>query len=100
VFEDVSDIERFVEETDSWTLKGYGGTSFCPVFEKVNALKEEGEDIECLIYLSDGYGDFPKEVPGYPVFMAFPKEDWEFRKKKGDFDNNIIPDWIRDVKLD
>lgn len=100
VFENVEDIERFCVETDSWTMKGYGGTSFCPVFEKVNALMEEGEDIECLIYLSDGIGDFPEEAPCYPSFMAITKEDWEFREQMADYGCSSIPDWIRLVKLD
>lgn len=44
--------------------KGRGGTSFKPVFEKV---AEEGLTPACLIYLTDTYGDFPDDEPGYPV---------------------------------
>ncbi len=44
--------------------KGRGGTDFCPVFEKVN---EEALTPACLIYLTDTYGTFPDDEPGYPV---------------------------------
>jgi predicted metal-dependent peptidase len=38
--------------------KGGGGTSFRPPFEY---LKEHGIEPKCVIYLTDGYGDFPDE---------------------------------------
>lgn len=37
-------------------IKGGGGTSFIPVFDK---LKELQEDTKVLVYFTDGYGDFP-----------------------------------------
>ena len=57
----------------SWCMRGFGGTDFRPVFERIKELQEQEEEtIECLIYLSDGYGDFPKEEPGYPVLFVLP----------------------------
>jgi predicted metal-dependent peptidase len=47
-----------------WKPKGGGGTSFVPVFDWV---KESGVEPVCMIYMTDCYGDFPKEVPPYPV---------------------------------
>lgn len=48
-------------------ITGGGGTDFRPAFEWV---KEQGWDIEALVYLTDGYGPFPKEPPPYPVFWG------------------------------
>lgn len=46
---------------------GGGGTSFVPVFERI---AEDNMRPEVLIYLTDMYGEFPKEAPGYPVIWA------------------------------
>lgn len=43
---------------------GCGGTDFRPAFDHVEA---SGATPCCLIYLTDMYGDFPREDPGYPV---------------------------------
>ncbi len=42
-----------------------GGTSFVPAFEWVKT--NFWDDIDLLIYFTDGYGDYPKTVPRYPV---------------------------------
>lgn len=46
---------------------GGGGTSFVPAFEHV---EREAYDPACMIYMTDCYGDFPTEDPGYPVLWA------------------------------
>lgn len=45
---------------------GGGGTSFVPVFDKMD--KEDPP--KCLIYLTDLQGSFPSEAPDYPVIWA------------------------------
>jgi predicted metal-dependent peptidase len=47
--------------------KGGGGTAFEPVF---NWIEENQADPDCLIYLTDLYGSFPKAAPEYPVLWA------------------------------
>ena len=47
--------------------KGGGGTDFRPVFEKIEEL---GIEPDALIYLTDGYGSFPKVEPAYPVLWG------------------------------
>ena len=53
-------------------IEGRGGTRFTPVFDEV----EQDPDIEpdCLIYVTDMYGDFPKHVD-YPVLWASTTEN-------------------------
>lgn len=47
-------------------MKGRGGTSFAPVFERVKRTAPK-----CLIYMTDGYGDWPSiKKPGYPVLWV------------------------------
>jgi predicted metal-dependent peptidase len=61
VMTDASDISELQ------VLKGGGGTDFNPVFDYV-----EQEDLtpDCLLYLTDGYGEFPKQAPRYAVIWG------------------------------
>jgi len=67
-----------VEDTDDLSrLKmkkapGGGGTSFVPVFE---TIKEMGLKPDCLVYLTDGDGQFPNETPSYPVLWGTIKKN-------------------------
>lgn len=46
---------------------GGGGTSFVPVFDKI---EEEGIEPDALIYLTDGLGRFPDQAPSYSVLWG------------------------------
>lgn len=46
---------------------GGGGTSFIPVFDEIEEL---GLEPDALIYLTDGYGSFPRSAPVYPVLWG------------------------------
>jgi len=52
-------------------MTGGGGTSFEPVFEKVEEL---GINPVLLIYFTDGYGSFPDEPPPYPVIWVMTED--------------------------
>ncbi|WP_155298993.1 vWA domain-containing protein [Deinococcus kurensis] len=45
-------------------IGGGGGTSFIPVFRRI---EEENFEPHVLVYFTDGYGSFPAEPPKYPV---------------------------------
>jgi predicted metal-dependent peptidase len=68
-------IQRVDELTDPGDLdwvrmkgaKGGGGTSFVPVFEWIN---NEHLQPDCLLYLTDMMGTFPKSAPRYPVIWG------------------------------
>lgn len=47
-------------------LRGGGGTDFRPFFERVT-------ECDVMIYLTDGYGDFPSEMPQGAVLWAVAK---------------------------
>lgn len=56
------------EELKHVAVKGGGGTDFRPVFDKIE--EEFDGAIDCLIYLTDGYGMFPVDKPNYPVIWG------------------------------
>jgi predicted metal-dependent peptidase len=49
------------------SLKGRGGTDFCPPFAFV---EEKKINPHCLIYFTDLYGSAPPQAPKYPVLWA------------------------------
>lgn len=58
------------------SIKGGGGTSFKPPFEY---LQNSGEEVSCLIYLTDLMGAFPSEN-SIPCLWTVP-ENWMYNKK-------------------
>lgn len=63
ICEDVNDIETIRHKG----AKGGGGTMFEPVFDYI---EEHDLKPDALIYLTDGYGSFPKEAPRYAVIWG------------------------------
>lgn len=61
VYDDNNPLE-FEDEYIAWS--GGGGTSFTPCFEYIDGNEI---DVDCIIYLTDGYGDAPDEPPAVPV---------------------------------
>jgi predicted metal-dependent peptidase len=47
--------------------RGGGGTMFEPVFDKLEELDIKPD---VLVYLTDGYGSYPEQPPGYQVIWA------------------------------
>lgn len=94
----IDSMQELRDMTDEMELKGFGGTSFEPVFDLTDSLiKEEDETVDCLLYLTDTYGEFPDQKPEYPVILIVPKEDVD---ENGKPYNTEIPDWVRTVVLE
>ena len=55
------------EDLKDAKIKGGGGTDFIPVFDKV---ADEIGMPDVLVYLTDGYGQFPAKAPEYPVIWG------------------------------
>ena len=51
-------------DNDEITWSGGGGTSFTPCFDYI---KDNGIEVDCIIYITDGWGDAPKDAPNVPV---------------------------------
>tara|TARA_B100000683_G_scaffold220995_1_gene218088 strand:+ start:687 stop:2009 length:1323 start_codon:yes stop_codon:yes gene_type:complete len=54
-------------DPEKFELLGGGGTDFHPVF---NLIADDDEVPEVLLFLTDGYGDAPKNEPPYPVIWG------------------------------
>ena len=65
--------EEFQTYLRTMELRGFGGTDFRPVFQKVEALRREGSlrEVQGLIYLTDGDGLYPERMPDYPAAFVF-----------------------------
>ncbi len=91
--------EDFAEQICAgMSLHGWGGTDFCPVFDYVNAQREREDGVKFagLIYFTDGWGDYPKEKPDYPVAFCFPRGESEDGEWGFGFGCDC-PDWITKV---
>lgn len=78
---------------ESLELFGEGGTDFRPAFAYVNRLAEQGifENLQGLIYFTDGYGIYPTKKPEYRTAFVFMQEDYT------DVD---VPPWAMKLILD
>jgi predicted metal-dependent peptidase len=63
----VKDVSAYKLHIKKVGLKGRGGTSFKPPFERLVAEKALWTTA-CIIYLTDLCGDFPERAPKCPVF--------------------------------
>lgn len=65
--------EEFDAYLRSMQIHGLGGTDFRPVFSYVNSLVEIGEftNLKGLIYLTDGFGEFPAKKPNHETAFVF-----------------------------
>ncbi len=58
---------------DQLALRGNGGTSFEPVFRRIEEIRKQKQVTpKLLVYLTDGYGTCPEEKPDYPVLFVMP----------------------------
>lgn len=88
-------LAEFQEKPARIEVKGCGGTSFVPVFERLKELEAEDGKVDTLIYLTDGDGKYPKEKPDYPVYFVLPKEalsSWCVKEN--------MPEWINKICLE
>jgi len=61
----------------SFAARGFGGTDFRPVFKRVEELRQSGQlpRVRGLLYLTDGWGDYPETPADYPTAFLIPAED-------------------------
>ena len=66
--------ELLDQDFNTMKMLGRGGTSFKKPFEWVNGYVLQGHPYpDALIYMTDGYGEFPKDPPGYPCLWIVPE---------------------------
>lgn len=90
VVREKEDFEYYIKNIK---FKGFGGTDFTPVFERVNHLVETGEfvNLKGIIYFTDGYGKYPAKRPDYDAAFIFLEYDPQRPK---------VPAWAMGVVID
>ncbi len=86
----ITSQEEFDDYLVTMKLHGFGGTDFRPVFAYVDKLIQSKEftNLKGLIYLTDGYGDFPARKPPYETAFVFIDDE---------YNNPDVPPWA--IKL-
>ena len=72
------------------SLKGFGGTDFRPVFKYVDEIFtfSQKNEVNGLIYFTDGYGTYPERMPNYETAFVFIDDEYT---------NPSVPPWA--IKL-
>lgn len=100
VYRSATDLPGAEVFSTGMPMYGFGGTDFVPVFDYADGLVEDGEKVDCLIYLTDGYGAFPdKKSRTYETFFVLDRSD-EMNTFDTDENDDFIPDWIHKVYMD
>lgn len=75
----IASREEFDRYLKGMQIKGLGGTDFRPVFQHVDQMiaNKEFTHLGGLIYFTDGYGTFPKQMPTYKTAFVFVEEGYE-----------------------
>jgi predicted metal-dependent peptidase len=74
-------------------LRGGGGTEFDPVFNLLNEYTDDKDEIDCLIYFTDTYGDVSDESdPNIPVIWANTSDYGKYRHFNPSFGDIINVD--------
>lgn len=95
-YSSIKEVE--LEELENMSLKGFGGTSFIPVFKRMEEIKKEEHKIDCLIYLTDGCGGYPNEKPDYPVYFLM--NEYYYKRILDQRDTYLYKDWIHYIKFE
>lgn len=91
-YKNVKQLPKVSDFESGCIMSGFGGTSFVPVFDYIEQYKSDGNKVDCLIYLSDAMGEFPKYEPeGYKTFFVLDKNTYEYKP--------IVPEWVSILKL-
>ena len=88
-------LSEFDKPPESIQTYGYGGTSFLPVFRRVEELAKEDIKVEALLYLTDGDGAFPETPSTVPTYFILPKRNFQQNQS-----GHYIPDWIETIPLE
>lgn len=81
-------------------MMGWGGTSFIPVFDYIKELEDNNDKVDCLIYLTDGYGDYPNEAPrNFKTYFVLDNDTYANYERDKTNNYSVIPDWVEVLKM-
>lgn len=96
---EIRNREELLEYAKNFEIKGRGGTDFRAVF---NFIEEEVKNKRMsnpkgLLYLTDGYGTYPKEEPSYETVFIFSERDLD---ENSPYYSNSFPKWAKKLAID
>ena len=85
------DLEKYAS---AFHIKGGFGTDFRPVFAWVEEKRQTGEieDMEALMYFTDGMGIYPEKATDYDTAFVFFNDE--------ELDDTRVPDWAVRLYID
>ena len=88
---DPGDLDRYAAE---FHVKGGFGTDFRPVFTWIDEKRRAGEieDMEALMYFTDGMGVYPEKASDYDTAFVFFNDE--------EMDDTKVPDWAVRLYID
>ncbi len=94
----ITSHEQFAALTESFTVKGFGGTDYCCVFHYIS--ENLPAKLQGLMILTDGYGTYPSSPPPYPV--AFLLADFlnETTSHTREPAHDHVPPWAIRLEID
>jgi len=89
VIHNADEMQLYLQD---YTIKGYGGTDFRPVFARIEELKNADKlpDFRGLLYFTDGIGKYPKNMPSYQTAFVMPENQKEVPE---------VPSWAIQMKV-
>ena len=94
----ITSHEQFASLTESFTVKGFGGTDYQCIFRYIKENLPAA--LQGLMILTDGYGTYPSSPPPYPV--AFLLADFlnETTSRTGEPAYDHVPSWAIRLEID
>lgn len=89
----IESLDEMKRYGDDFEVRGFGGTDFRPVFAYLDELIErhEMENLQGLIYFTDGMGVYPTKMPAYDTAFVFVDEMPGLQR---------VPPWAMKVVVD
>lgn len=90
----ITSLEDLKGYLDTFHVRGFGGTDFRPVFDYVADLQDRGEleNLQGLLYFTDGLGYYPDKMPSYDTAFVF--------LDNGEVHLPSVPPWAMRVVID
>lgn len=90
--QEITSLDQFERFLTQFTVIGGGGTDFRPAFAYVRELigQHVFENLNGLLYFTDGLGIYPKKCPPYRTAFLF----------LTDYDDSKVPPWAMRLRLE
>ncbi len=99
-YKNVRDFPSESDFNDGIKMRGFGVTDFVPVFDYIDNMLKNKDKVDCLIYLTDGYGNYPDKAPkDYKTYFVLDNDTYNSYSNYNDDGTGFIPDWISVLKL-